>query len=227
MNKKVKPEPKLMICKYHGETKHSMYSNRWRCNKCLSRNVQLKRDRLKEKAIIYKGNKCCICGYDKCNGALEFHHIDPEQKDFGIGDKGHTRSWQKTKDELDKCIMVCANCHREIHAGLFEGKDLNISNVKGIKEFDKLHAAKKYYCEECGIEVSRYANLCKDCHLKKIAKPSKEEILQQFKDYDYKENPFEWLGKKYKVTGTSVRKWCRLYKLPYKVSEFKNYIKEI
>ena len=46
---------------------------------------------------------------------MEFHHLDPKGKDFGISDKGYTRSWQKVKEELDKCIMICANCHREIH----------------------------------------------------------------------------------------------------------------
>lgn len=79
------------------------------------KNVQNKRKRTKEKAIEYKGGKCEICGYNKCIGALEFHHINSEDKDFGIASKGYTRSWEKLKEELDKCIMVCANCHRELH----------------------------------------------------------------------------------------------------------------
>ncbi|QEG09033.1 HNH endonuclease [Aeromonas phage 4_4572] len=66
-------------------------------------------------AVDYKGGKCEKCGYDKFIGALEFHHLNPEQKDFSLGDKGYTRSWDKIKDELDKCIMVCSNCHKEIH----------------------------------------------------------------------------------------------------------------
>ena len=52
--------------------------------------------------------------------ALEFHHLDPSQKDFGISSKGYTRSWDKVKEELDKCILVCSNCHREIHSGLIK-----------------------------------------------------------------------------------------------------------
>ena len=44
----------------------------------------------------------------------------PNKKDFGIGQKGFTRSWEKVKEELDKCILVCANCHREIHAGIIQ-----------------------------------------------------------------------------------------------------------
>jgi len=69
-------------------------------------------------AIEYKGGRCILCGYDKCQEALEFHHTDSSQKDFGVSQDGLTRSWERVKNELDKCIMVCANCHRELHANL-------------------------------------------------------------------------------------------------------------
>lgn len=77
--------------------------------------VQKRRLKVKQMAIEYKGGKCEKCGYNKCVAALEFHHLNPEEKDFGIGSKGYTRGWEKVKEELDKCILVCANCHREIH----------------------------------------------------------------------------------------------------------------
>ncbi len=80
--------------------------------------VKKRRKKLKELAVEYKGGKCCKCNYDKCIGALEFHHLDSNEKDFGIAAKGHTVSWERMKLELDKCIMVCANCHREIHEEL-------------------------------------------------------------------------------------------------------------
>lgn len=76
--------------------------------------------RIKEALIQYKGGKCQICGYNKCNSALEFHHIEPQQKDFSIS--GGTKSFENLKPEVDKCILVCANCHREIHAGLINIK---------------------------------------------------------------------------------------------------------
>jgi 5-methylcytosine-specific restriction endonuclease McrA len=82
--------------------------------------VKKRRDKLKKMAIEYKGGVCQECGYHKCIGALEFHHLDPNEKDFGISAKGVTRSWEKVKKELDKCILVCSNCHREIHAGVRE-----------------------------------------------------------------------------------------------------------
>ena len=65
-----------------------------------------------------KGNKCAICGYDKCQRALNFHHIDPSKKEFDLASRGLTRSWKKIKDEIKKCVLVCANCHAEIHEGI-------------------------------------------------------------------------------------------------------------
>jgi hypothetical protein len=50
--------------------------------------------------------------------ALEFHHKEVSSKDFGIPAKGYTRSWARVKEEIEKCVLVCANCHREIHAGI-------------------------------------------------------------------------------------------------------------
>lgn len=71
--------------------------------------------RFKEQCVSYKGGKCSKCGYDSCLAALDFHHIEPAHKDFGIA-KVKKRSFDdKVKKELDKTILVCANCHREIH----------------------------------------------------------------------------------------------------------------
>lgn len=107
-------------CSKHGDTEFAFYKegekSRWRCLKCQTDATQKRRDKLKEKAVEYKGGKCEKCGYNKYAGALEFHHLNPNEKDFGIGSKGYTRSWKSVKTELDKCIILCANCHREIHA---------------------------------------------------------------------------------------------------------------
>jgi len=75
-----------------------------------------RRKTVRQKAIEYKGGKCQLCGYNKCKEALEFHHLS--KKSFGISQKGYTRSWKKVKDELDKCILLCANCHREVENGV-------------------------------------------------------------------------------------------------------------
>lgn len=78
--------------------------------------VRKRRKRIRQAAIEYKGGRCQLCGYRRCVEALEFHHQNSLKKDFGISSKGYTRSWTKVKEELDKCILLCANCHREIHA---------------------------------------------------------------------------------------------------------------
>ena len=82
------------------------------CNSC---NVTLFRQRRKQKCVEYKGGKCSICGYTKCIAALQFHHLDPNKKEFGLSQKGIPKSWEKCKLELDKCVLMCANCHAEFH----------------------------------------------------------------------------------------------------------------
>ena len=69
-------------------------------------------------AIEYKGGVCQICEYSKYQGALDLHHIDPSEKDFSLGHKGYTRSWERIKAELDKCVLLCATCHREVEGGV-------------------------------------------------------------------------------------------------------------
>ena len=79
-------------------------------------NVKNFRARLKERAVYVMGEKCQCCGYNKCIQALEFHHINPEEKEFSFGNNTN-RSWKDTREELKKCILLCANCHRGVHAG--------------------------------------------------------------------------------------------------------------
>ena len=78
--------------------------------------VNKRRRKIRQTAIEYKGGRCQTCGYNRCIDALEFHHSNSSGKDFSISAKGYTRSWAKVKEELDKCILLCANCHREVHA---------------------------------------------------------------------------------------------------------------
>ena len=84
----------------------------------LKKAVANRRRRLKEMVVEYKGDKCQICNYAKYVGAFDLHHIDGSTKEFGLSMRGLTRSWEKIKAEADKCILVCANCHREIHGGI-------------------------------------------------------------------------------------------------------------
>ena len=114
------------VCKNHGNVPFVLEGRGYyRCTKCRSAAVTKRRISLKEKAVAYKGGKCenKDCGYNKCIAALEFHHLNPSEKDFAIGNEGQTRSWQKVKAEIDKCVLLCCRCHREVHAG--ESLNLN------------------------------------------------------------------------------------------------------
>jgi hypothetical protein len=68
----------------------------------------------KQKALDYLGNKCISCGYNKCSAALEFHHIDPSNKTNQIS-RMLTSKWNIILEELNKCILLCSNCHAEHH----------------------------------------------------------------------------------------------------------------
>jgi len=74
------------------------------------------RRRRKQKLLEYKGGRCILCGYDKpIPGAYSFHHRDASKKDFAIARSGHCTSWEKIKKEVDKCDLLCRNCHAEVH----------------------------------------------------------------------------------------------------------------
>ena len=86
--------------------------------------VRQVRLRTKQRAVAYKGGKCVMCDYTRCNRALTFHHLDPDQKDFTIGGQG-TRGWNHIQSELDKCILLCCRCHTELHDGVITLEEIN------------------------------------------------------------------------------------------------------
>jgi hypothetical protein len=68
----------------------------------------------KMELVTYAGGRCEVCGYNKSFAALHFHHRNPEEKDPDY-DKMKNWSPAKRKNEIDKCMLVCHNCHAEIH----------------------------------------------------------------------------------------------------------------
>jgi hypothetical protein len=148
----------IWTCKQHGETEFALENfgtpkERRKCKKCRTNAVHRRRLKLKQLALEYKGGKCQKCGYDKCSAALDFHHRESSDKEFGLSKKGLTRSWEKTKIELDKCDLLCSNCHRELH---FE-EDSNVKNVE-----IKTHLKQCEICHndfECSVRVDKkYCN---------------------------------------------------------------------
>src|SRR5574343_164259 len=107
---------KLITCRfcnksypYKKNKKGSGTLNTKVCNSCR---VNRRRFLIKEKCIEYKGGKCQSCGYNKCSASLTFHHLNPKKKDVIIGGN-HCLSLERIKKELDKCILLCMNCHSE------------------------------------------------------------------------------------------------------------------
>ncbi|KKQ93602.1 MAG: hypothetical protein UT19_C0009G0011 [Candidatus Woesebacteria bacterium GW2011_GWB1_39_10b] len=86
---------------------------------------------MKEIAVKVKGGKCVVCGYNKYIGALELHHVWGK-KEFSIGDTGYTYSKERLQAELSKCVLLCANCHREIEAGITFLPQTSTVNLKMI-----------------------------------------------------------------------------------------------
>lgn len=76
------------------------------------------RRRMKARAVAFMGLVCSGCGRNGHQAVFEFHHRDPAEKEFGITSDGIPRRWEKIVAELAKCVMLCANCHREVHAGV-------------------------------------------------------------------------------------------------------------
>jgi len=111
-------------CNYNKEIASSYYVSKsghvhaWckDCNDTITYQKQLIR---KKECVEYKGGKCVICGYNKYVGALDFHHLNPNEKEYSISNL-RTYSMAKVKIELDKCVLLCRNCHAEVHNGLIK-----------------------------------------------------------------------------------------------------------
>jgi hypothetical protein len=114
----IKIVAKTLHISYEALRKFIVFKNRPKRQIKPVRNTSEYRVNIKQRLVDYKGGKCQICGYNRCINALEFHHVNPEEKDFTIS--GGTKSFDTLKPEIDKCILVCSNCHREIHAGLIK-----------------------------------------------------------------------------------------------------------
>jgi len=105
-------------CKKHGLQIHYYDEScrSWKCRKCNCDKVKKRHKKIKQILVVYKGGKCERCGYAKSIAALQFHHQDPTQKEFGIATKMYSWALETLKKEVDKCELLCANCHFEHHS---------------------------------------------------------------------------------------------------------------
>jgi hypothetical protein len=106
-------------CPRHGVTRHvPRRDGSFRCTRCRSEQVAERRRRVKRQLVEEAGGRCALCGYDRCLAALQFHHVDPDAKSFAISLRGVTRALAKAREEAAKCVLLCANCHAEVEAGI-------------------------------------------------------------------------------------------------------------
>ena len=141
---------------------------------------------MKARCIAYLGGACKVCGYNKSHAALEFHHRDPSSKEFQLS-TGRTKGWERTKSELDKCDLLCSNCHREVH-GAWRSSDMTAlqSQLEAIRRPNRVNVL----CDHCGgaftlppSKVQRHSkHFCKkECRIAgsaKITWPPLDTLLQ-------------------------------------------------
>jgi hypothetical protein len=126
-----------------------------------SDHVKAWRKRCKEKIVAAFGGSCGMCGYSKCTRALAFHHLDPNQKDLSLASiRATPRKWSVIVAELQKCVMLCHNCHSEIHEGIstipIEIKKFDESSIP----YKELFLKDKSFCPVCGHEKPPHQKHC-------------------------------------------------------------------
>lgn len=173
--------------------------------------VSVWRKNLKQRAINLFGGKCCVCGYNRCLAALEFHHLDPSKKDFSISQAyANPKKWEYIVKELEKCVLVCSNCHREIHQGILELENKTYI----LSEKDYRIAEKTHHRCVCGSVIRLSAKYCSPKCASKGAMTKdwyaeKDNIISMRDD---KKLSYVAIGSHYKVSDHTIRKWYLKFK---------------
>lgn len=208
---------------------------------------------IKHRGILALGGVCAHCGQKFLDVQYDFHHLDPQEKEFSLGDvqTNSSKTWLLVRDELKKCCLLCANCHRLYHAGGFKieqkqyfnddyydwklteqtlvyKKELDITKdlepqLKYLESEDVLRL--RHVCPECGgYKGSGNAQLCITCAHKKqqrAKRPNRDELKQLIRQKSFAE-----IGRNFNVSDNAIRKWCISYGLPKKKTEINNYTDE-
>lgn len=182
--------------------------------------VKNSRKRLKDRLLYVMGNKCQLCGYDKCESALEFHHINPDEKSFSITQNANIGT-ERALNEAKKCALLCCLCHRELHAGLIQDVLISpydenkaqeiLSTLKRIKEGEE---KEERFCSECGKPITEYSTtgMCSACVNKSrrvTERPNREELKQLVRTV-----PFTQIARQFGVSDKAISKWCVAENIP-------------
>lgn len=168
------------------------------CGECKQKHIRKKYRDKKEKAVQMLGGKCSQCGYNKNNAALDFHHVNPEEKEttwYGM----RSKEWEFIEQELKKCILLCSNCHRELH---------------NSDDLDKPTSL----CLNCNKPVYYSLYCSRSCSLKHRYldnTPSKKELEELLKT-----KTFTSISQHYDVSRTTINRWLKKYNI-YKQKYFR------
>ena len=184
-----------------------------------SESVKRIQRRKKRFAVEAFGGKCEVCGYDKCLNALEFHHIEGkmEKPSYII----MRWSWERAQKELEKCMLLCSNCHRELHyLDLDDSVQVDVSSRKRISLHDAEQEAKLRYawinteCLQCHVVFATKNTQQKYCSQRccqldrhKVIRPSKHELQELMNN----RVSFSAMGRAFGVSDNAVRKWAKKY----------------
>lgn len=179
--------------------------------------VKTWRKRTKIRMVEAMGGECVICGYKKSISALEFHHVNPDEKEFSFGNaRANIKSWDKLVKELKKCVMVCSNCHKELHDGttklpsVYRGFDEKYEQYKKLKPLPKNKTFNT--CPVCNnkklIGIKYCSPECAHIGTRKTKRPSKDELKLLIEN-----NSWSALGRMFGVSDNAVRKWAKKYNL--------------
>lgn len=115
----------------------------------------------KERMVASMGGKCQCCEYNRCNNSLAFHHLDPEQKEHGFGDiRSNPSNWISIVEELRKCILVCHNCHSEIHAGIRDIPEVYNTFDEAFLDYKAVFEKEYDNCPICNNEKTITRKFC-------------------------------------------------------------------
>lgn len=228
----------IKYCVKHGKTEFGKYG----CKKCNYEKLDNARRKYKRLLVEYKGGKCEKCGKVYRDEVFDFHHKNPNEKEFGIS-TFKVLNIDKLKNEADKCILVCANCHREIHAQIVDEE----RNKRINEEKEKIELYFKEKNDNFKVRDSYkylpYDKIIKDMELNLTKKEISEKYhvnhstLNKFlKEHNisYRDNikrviPTReeliellkkenlcCIGRLFNVSDNAVRKWCKKYNIDYK-----------
>lgn len=163
----------------------------------------------KKELIEMMGGKCCRCGYHKNYSALEFHHIDPKNKGFQL-DSRHlsNTSMDKIIEEVKKCVLVCSNCHKEIHYPNSDESVIQNKEMTGIRRFSDAENNQST-CPVCGKKFtkSRGKIFCsRECREKSKGYPSKKEVEEIYHRLGSKEKTAKHFGLTRKIVIDILKK---------------------